>query len=353
MYKEVVFVGLVWSVTGITIGDAGVSYVLSCLEKVPIGVEQTCMVRGVLVQAKSAFQFLSAELLRFGELLATITACIIKGETTGNYSTSSEMKSALGEFADRLADQPRRYTNPDKLIGDDRVLALLGDADPSAIVSSLWVILRSGADDVVAADFEADSSILLGIHPETLSGSSLHWHISEKELFVMVYGVGKFGKSISEVVARWSLQLGADQSDWRFNKKGQLVCPVPKICFASDSKAELGMLNALRLPFGRVDHLTPKVERITAWAETLYRPLARLFVPGEGSVACNSLCDFIVRFVGELWKMKQVTVSEVLPEEEVPSPLQSAVLIGASSKSDVVGVPKGMQLLLMPLSHVG
>ena len=156
--------------------------------------------------------------------------------------------------------------------------------------------MRSGADDVVAADFEAESSILLGIHPKTLSGSSLHWHISEKELFVMVYGVGKFGKLISEVVARWS--LSADQSDWRFNKKGQLVCAVPKICFASDSKAALGMLNVLRLPSGRLEHLTPKVERITAWAEdcaeTLYWPIARLFVPGEGSVACNSLCDFIV-----------------------------------------------------------
>ena len=29
-------------------------------------------------------------------------------------------------------------------------------------------------------------------------------------------------------------------------------------------------------------------------AETFYRPIARLFVPGEGSVACNILCDFIV-----------------------------------------------------------
>ena len=83
------------------------------------------------------------------------------------------------------------------------------------------IILRSGADDVVAADFEADSSILLGIHPKTLSGSSLHWHISEKELLVMVYGVGKFGRLISEVVPRWS--LSADQSDWRFNKKVNCV----------------------------------------------------------------------------------------------------------------------------------
>ena len=80
-----VFVGLSWSVVGITIGDAGVIYVLSCLEKVPIGVKQARMVRGVLVQAKSVFQFSSAELLRFGELLATITACIVEGETTGKY----------------------------------------------------------------------------------------------------------------------------------------------------------------------------------------------------------------------------------------------------------------------------
>ena len=44
----------------------------------------------------------------------------------------------------------------------------------------------------------------------------------------MVYGVGQFGKLISEVVARWSLSV--DQSVWRFNKKDQLVCPVPKFC---------------------------------------------------------------------------------------------------------------------------
>ena len=72
VYKEVVFVGLVWPVVGITIRDACVSYVLSCLEKIPIGVKQARMVRGILVQAKSAFQFSSSELLRFGELLATI-----------------------------------------------------------------------------------------------------------------------------------------------------------------------------------------------------------------------------------------------------------------------------------------
>ena len=53
-----------------------------------------------------------------------------------------------------------------------------------------------------------------------------------------------------------------------------------------------------------------------------------------------------------VWKMKQVSIGEILPEEEVPSPMQTAVLVGASSKSDFVGVPKGMQLLLLPLSPV-
>ena len=103
------------------------------------------MVRGVLVQAKSAFDFRPYELLRFAELLAVITACIVEGEASGKYSTSSEMKDVLQEFAGRLKHQPRRYTNPDRLIGDDRCLALLGDADPSAVVTSLWIIMKANA----------------------------------------------------------------------------------------------------------------------------------------------------------------------------------------------------------------
>ena len=47
--------------------------------------------------------------------------------------------------------------------------------------------------------------------------------------------------------------------------------------------------------------------------------------------------------------MKQVSIGVIFAEEEAPSPMQSGVLICASSKSDFVGVPKGMQLLLMPL----
>ena len=58
------------------------------------------------------------------------------------------------------------------------------------------------------------------------------------------------------------------------------------------------------MPSGKLEHLTPKIERVTGCAEdcaeTLYWPIARLFVPGEGGVACNSLCDYIVRFVGAL-----------------------------------------------------
>ena len=79
----------------------------------------------------------------------------------------------------------------------------------------------------------------------------------------MVFGVIKFDKLISEVIARWTLT--ADQSNWKFNQKGQLIAPVPNICFASDSKAALGMLNVLRLPSGKLEHLTPKIERVTHW----------------------------------------------------------------------------------------
>jgi hypothetical protein len=47
------------------IGDDAVAYILECLNKTPIGVKQARMVRGVLVQAKSAFAFQPSELLRF------------------------------------------------------------------------------------------------------------------------------------------------------------------------------------------------------------------------------------------------------------------------------------------------
>ena len=63
------------------------------------------------------------------------------------------------------------------------------------------------------------------------------------------------------MIARWTLT--ADQTNWKFNQKGQLIAPVTKNCFASDSKAALGMLNVLRLPSGKLEHLTPEIERVT------------------------------------------------------------------------------------------
>ena len=80
------------------------AYIPECLNKTPIGVKQARMGRGVLVQAKSAFAFQPSKLLRFAELLAVITACTVEGEATGKYSTSSEMKEVLQEFALRLED---------------------------------------------------------------------------------------------------------------------------------------------------------------------------------------------------------------------------------------------------------
>ena len=68
------------------------------------------------------------------------------------------------------------------------------------------------------------------------------------------------------------------------------------------------MLNVLRLPSGKLEHLAPKIERVTGWAEdyaeTLYWPIARLFVPGEGGVACNRLCD-----IGRLYSVFRETTT--------------------------------------------
>ena len=96
-YKQVLFVGLQWSAAGISIGEDAVAYIMECLNKIPIGVKQALMIRGVLVQAESAFAFQPSESLRFAELLAVITACIVEGKTTGKYSTSSEMKEVCIE----------------------------------------------------------------------------------------------------------------------------------------------------------------------------------------------------------------------------------------------------------------
>ena len=73
-------------------------------------------------------------------------------------------------------------------------------------------------------------------------------------------------------------------------------------------------------------------------------------MPGEGKVHSNSLCDYIVRFVGQLKRMKGVEVGEVEPEEVVPSPLSAAVMVLGSGTFE--GVPDGMAMTIMPLTPV-
>ena len=54
----------------------GVKDILDILGKQPAGIKQARMLRGVVVQARSAFVFTAGELLRFSALLAVITSCI-------------------------------------------------------------------------------------------------------------------------------------------------------------------------------------------------------------------------------------------------------------------------------------
>ena len=118
----------------------------------------------------------------------------------------------------------------------------------------------------------------------------------------MVYGVEKFGKLLIECASRWALK--ADKSKWTWHC-GQLVPDVAKICFASDSSCALGMVLTLNLPSGKLEYLTPKIERVTGYmntvACTLHWPLARLLMPGAGDGPTNSLCDWICRTIQNAW----------------------------------------------------
>ncbi len=71
-----------------------------------------------------------------------------------------------------------------------------------------------------------------------------------KELYAMVFGVRKFGQFISSVVAKWAVTSCMDEWSW---DRGQLVVPVPKVVFGSDSSSALGMLLTLMFPAGKVD----------------------------------------------------------------------------------------------------
>ena len=70
--KEVLFCGLIWTVYGSTIGETAVTYLTNVLLKQPAGIKQARMLRGVVVQASSAFRFSAGELLKFGKLVASI-----------------------------------------------------------------------------------------------------------------------------------------------------------------------------------------------------------------------------------------------------------------------------------------
>jgi hypothetical protein len=329
--KEVLFAGLVWTLDGITIGSAGREHILSVLDKEPGGVSQCRTFRGVLVQARSAFKFSAEEIIEFGRLLVPITTAIDVVTKGGKWKWTVECKASAEAFRVKLVDQPKAYTNPDTVLTGESCLMILGDADPNAIVTSLWVVFRNDARDVQVADLMEDGrALLLNLHPKSLCSSQARWHISEKELYAMVLGVRKFGSFISSVVGRWA--VSANKEEWTWHR-GQLVVPIPKIVLGSDSSSALGMLLQLMVPGGRIDYITPKLARLMGYADdcacTLYWPMARLQLPGGGAGPCNSLCDFLCRLVGQLKRMQDVRTLEDEEElEELPygEAAQDAVL---------------------------
>jgi hypothetical protein len=361
--KEVLFAGLVWTLDGITIGAKGRAHMLEVLDKTPGGVSQCRTFRGVLVQARSAFKFTAAEIIEFGRLLVPITSAIDAVAKGGKWKWTEECKASAEAFRVKLADQPKAYTNPDTVLTGDSCLMILGDADPNAIVTSLWVVFRNDAREVQVADLMEDGrALLLNLHPKSLCESQARWHISEKELFAMVLGVRKFGSFISSVVGRWAVTANKDEWTWT---RGQLCVPTPKVVLGSDSSSALGMLLTLMVPGGKVDYITPKLARLMGYADdcacTLYWPMAKLQLPGGGAGPCNSLCDFLCRLVGQLKRMQEVSTFEDENEvEELPYDANApdavlCVMVVDGDSPESVGqdeVPAGMTMRNM-LLHEG
>ena len=65
---EALFAGRVWTIYGMTLSQEAVDHVLGILDTRPKGIKQARMLRGVVVQARSAFEFSADELI---ELRAT------------------------------------------------------------------------------------------------------------------------------------------------------------------------------------------------------------------------------------------------------------------------------------------
>ena len=97
---------------------------------------------------------------------------------------------------------------------------------------------------------------LLNLHPKSLNKSQQRWHISERELYAMVYGVRKFGQFMGSMVAKWAVT--SNKEEWTWNR-GQLVVPTPKIVFGAgkeDADLKIFVLNAVKVKMGL--HPSPK-----------------------------------------------------------------------------------------------
>ena len=84
---------------------------------------------------------------------------------------------------------------------------------------------------------------------------------------------------------------------------------------------------------------------------TLYWPLARLRVPGEGGECCNSLSDFICRQIGEYKRRLNLQTDEDVDWEMTPWSLPITFQLGkpVDSTSDR-GVPAGFEERTLMLS---
>ena len=353
VYKEVEFCGLWWSAMGICVGEKGVAYILSVLDQDPAGVKQARMLRGVLVQGRAAFEFTLAELNEFSRLMKPITEAIRRAEVDKVWEWTSSCKDSTVAYRVKLKDHKRHYTNPDRVVTKENCLCMLGDADPAAVEVGLWCVQRADANDVEVADLETyGMAWLLGIHPKSLNGSQQSWHISEKELFVPVVGVRFFGNYITHCINRWFMRHPEEQVSW---VRGQMVPDVAKICIGSDSETALGSLLNIRIPEGKLEFLTAKIGRHQGYAEemacTLYWPLARLRVHGEGGECCNSLSDFICRQIGEYKRRLNVQTNEDLDWEMTPWSLPITFQLGKPSDSTSDrGVPAGFEERTLMLS---
>ena len=133
------------------------------------------------------------------------------------FKWTSEAVAAVVELAERLSNQPRAYTSPELLTADGYCLCIRGDADPHAIDTSLWLIHKNDANDITCEDFEHEDpnhAVLLGIRPKSLNKSAAKWHISEKGLLCMVYGVEKFAYRVCFQMGSEGRQIEVDMALW-------------------------------------------------------------------------------------------------------------------------------------------